>query len=411
MNDNANALGAGEEPEVLTLFEEQVPVNPVGAESEADVAELLGAARANVSATDWTVETLLSQLRKGRIDLSPRFQRRAAWVNPTKSRFIESVILNYPIPQIVLAEKQDQPGYFFVIDGKQRLLALRQFFASAEDDAEFTPYRLSGLTILTDLKNMGLSRLELERPDLLAQMENHTIRTVAIRNWLSEAFLYTLFLRLNTGSVPLSPQELRQALVPGPFVDWADEASGMSVGLRRLLGNDGPDRRMVDAELLVRYLGLRAARTPYAGNLKEFLDTTCREFNRRWSTDADWAAGQLYELEAAIEAGFEIFGDDGVCRKWNGRRFERALNRAVFDVQIYYLADPDVRARSLSAAADVDAAFQHLCDTDPDFLRAITTTTKSGAAFRDRFEGWRGALGSVIGAVPDLPVALSATEA
>lgn len=69
----------------LVLIDEQVPVSSAGGESEEDVVSRLGAARANVSATDWTVETLLSQLRKGRIDLSPRFQRRAAWVNATKS--------------------------------------------------------------------------------------------------------------------------------------------------------------------------------------------------------------------------------------------------------------------------------------------------------------------------------------
>lgn len=311
--------------------------------------------------------------------------------------------MNYPIPQIVLAEKQDQPGHFFVIDGKQRLLALRQYFATPDDDPEFSPYRLTGLTILTDLKGMGLGRVQTDRPELVAQLENHTIRTVAIRNWGSEEFLYTLFLRLNTGSVPLSPQELRQALVPGPFVDWVDEASGQSPGLRVLLGNDAPDRRMVDAELLVRHIGLATARIPYAGNLKDFLDKTCAAFNADWQSEAAGLAVRLEDLEGAITAAINIFGSDGVCRKWNGRRYERALNRAVFDVQMHFLAYPDIRARATAAGEAVDAAFRSLCETDPDFLRAITTTTKSGAAFRDRFEGWRGALESVIGDVPPIP--------
>ncbi|CAB4957280.1 unannotated protein [freshwater metagenome] len=405
--------GPREAPEAdeLVLFDEQVPVSSAGGESEEDVVSRLGAARANVSATDWTVETLLSQLRKGRIDLSPRFQRRAAWVNPTKSRFIESVILNYPIPQIVLAEKQGQPGHFFVIDGKQRLLALRQFFATAADDPDFSSYRLSGLTILTDLKGMGLARLQTDRPDLVAQLENHTIRTVAIRNWGSEEFLYTLFLRLNTGSVPLSPQELRQALVPGPFVDWADEASGASPGLRLLLGNDGPDRRMVDAELLVRHIGLATARIPYGGNLKDFLDKTCGAFNADWQTEAAGLAGRLVDLEGAIGTALAIFGDDGVCRKWNGKRYERALNRAVFDVQMHFFAYPDVRDRAVEAGPAVAAAFRSLCQDDPGFLRAITTTTKSSAAFRDRFDGWRTALAAVIGELPPLPPSLTAAPA
>jgi len=32
-----------------------------------------------ISGTDWTVETILLQLKKGNIDLNPRFQRRDAW--------------------------------------------------------------------------------------------------------------------------------------------------------------------------------------------------------------------------------------------------------------------------------------------------------------------------------------------
>lgn len=54
--------------------------------------------------TDWTVRTLLHQIEQGNIDLSPDFQRRDAWSLRNKSRFIESVALQLPIPQIVLAD-------------------------------------------------------------------------------------------------------------------------------------------------------------------------------------------------------------------------------------------------------------------------------------------------------------------
>src|SRR6187402_3579174 len=70
--------------------------------------------------TDWTVETLVLQLRKNVIELDPSFQRRDAWRTTRKSRFIESLILGLPIPQLVLAERKQRRGTFFVIDGKQR---------------------------------------------------------------------------------------------------------------------------------------------------------------------------------------------------------------------------------------------------------------------------------------------------
>jgi hypothetical protein len=78
-----------------------------------------------------------------------------------------------------------------------------------------------------------------------------------IRNWPDEKFLYQVFLRLNTGSVPLSPQELRQALHPGPFSSFVDSFSGSSIEIRYILGLSAPDFRMRDAELVIRYFAFR----------------------------------------------------------------------------------------------------------------------------------------------------------
>ena len=54
-----------------------------------------------VTATDWTVETLISQLKKRNIKLDPSFQRRDAWTAKRKSEFIESLFLGLPVPQVV----------------------------------------------------------------------------------------------------------------------------------------------------------------------------------------------------------------------------------------------------------------------------------------------------------------------
>ncbi|MFE6767474.1 DUF262 domain-containing protein [Streptomyces griseus] len=388
--------------------EEMLPVDADSGESEEDVIDNLSAARASISATDWTIETIVTQMRKGRIDLNPKFQRRAAWTNPTKSRFIESAILSYPIPQIVLAEKPERPGHYFVIDGKQRLLALRQFYAGegSEKDVGFDPFKITGTSILESVRGFDIKKLENQRVDLFDAFENHTIRTVSIKGWGSEAFLYTLFLRLNTGSVPLSPQELRQALVPGDFVNFVDEQSGISPGLQHLLGNKGPDRRMIDAEMLVRYFGFQNSPMKYRGNLKDFLDKTCVHFNNYWASAQRDIIGQLADLERAIDAARQIFSDEGACHKWSGLRWERSLNRAVFDVQIYALANSEVRERALGRAPEVKDAFKSLCIENDKFVAAVTSTTKSIEATRNRFNIWNDTLESVIGTSPQLPACL-----
>ena len=69
-----------------------------------------GSVAAVVSGTDWTTETIVSQLKRGNIDLNPRFQRRDAWNPDRKSRLIESLIVGLPVPQIVLAESKESRG-------------------------------------------------------------------------------------------------------------------------------------------------------------------------------------------------------------------------------------------------------------------------------------------------------------
>src|SRR5665647_2874723 len=114
----------------------------VGAETESDAGVISpdGLRQAFVTASDWTTATIIDQLRRGNIDLNPRFQRREVWQPPRKSRFIESLLLNFPVPQIVLAEKQGQRGRYVVLDGKQRLLTLRQFCVEAEEHEEDKPF-------------------------------------------------------------------------------------------------------------------------------------------------------------------------------------------------------------------------------------------------------------------------------
>lgn len=364
--------------------------------------------QAAVSSTDWTVETLVSQMRKGRIDLNPRFQRRNAWVDLRKSRLIESVILRYPIPQIVLAEQPDAPGTFFVIDGKQRLLSLRQFCAvpGSAEDADFAPLQLKGLEVLEDLNGVKWDELEAEHPDLSAKLENHTIRTVFISQWNSEDLLLSMFLRLNTGSVTLSPQELRQALKPGKFSDWLDISSIESPGLRRLLGSDQPDRRMVDAELLVRHLGLTRSPIQYRGNLKRFLDDTTGAFNEDWSYWEEQVEEGLAELELAIECAFDLFPEDAVCRKWTKDRWERPFNRAIFDFQILAFTDPAVRAAATGRGEDLIGEFKQLCMRGRKFPQAITSTTKTPDAFKTRIDAWHKVVAKVTGTSFTKPVAI-----
>jgi hypothetical protein len=237
---------------------------------EQDVSEQIppGSVAAVVSGTDWTTETIVSQLKRTNIQLRPRFQRRDAWKRDRKSRFIESLIVGLPIPQIVLAESKQDRGKFIVLDGKQRLLSILQFWGIGE--GENNAYALSGTTLRPDLKGVTFQHLKTHhaRESDYNALCNQPIRTVVIRNWADTNFLHTVFLRLNTGSVTLSPQELRQALLPGSFSDYVDDATSTDKTLQSLLGLSEPDPRMRDIEIFARFLAFRFFVRTYPGRMK-----------------------------------------------------------------------------------------------------------------------------------------------
>ncbi|MFF4891217.1 DUF262 domain-containing protein [Micromonospora chersina] len=400
------------EDEAITENSEDEPVGLVSdqGEDESDAADDTYRFEASIAAKDWTVETLVSQMRKGRIDLSPSFQRRNAWLDNRKSKLIESILLGFPIPQIVLAEKPEKPGHFFVLDGKQRLLALRQFFVDEDShlDEGFEKLTLKSLEVLGDLNGFDASDLEDQRPELLAALENNTIRTVVLGQWKSERLLLSLFLRLNTGSVPLSPQELRQALIPGGFIQWLDEVSGSMIPMRRLLGNSHPDRRMVDAELALRHLAFSMSPVPYRGSLKQFLDDTSRALNDRWEEFQPQATGEVEELAEALDFLLTTFGPAQACRKWSRWRYERALNRAVYDIQAYSFSFSDIREAAEGRGEEILREFNKACDENTAFIRAITSTTKTREAFAVRHKVWAAVIKKTCGIQYPLPQPLDA---
>jgi hypothetical protein len=349
-----------------------------------------------VSGNDWTTETLINQIDKGNILLNPSFQRRDAWDPKRKSKFIESLILGLPVPQVVLAESKEKRGAYIVLDGKQRLLSIRQFSAE-DDDPTYVPLKLRALEIRDDLNGHNLSSLR-ENVDLfddLSSFENQPIRTVVIKNWPDEAFLYHVFLRLNTGSVPLSPQELRQALHPGPFVSFLDEASTESHALRAILKLKKPDFRMRDAELLLRYLSFKNYLSLYTGTLKKFLDEACQTLNDQWSDQEDVIREQLDQLEQSHNAVKQIFGGNSY-RKWSGEAYESRFNRAVFDVLILSFSIPNVRAAAVGRENEIENAFKQLCSGSSEFTSAIESTTKSIGATHSRISLWNSILNGIL---------------
>lgn len=329
-------------------MDEEVRFEATMEEDETDgIATEVDFSDAVVWGTDWTTETIARQIAKGNIDLNPSFQRRDAWTKKEKSKLIESLMLGIPVPPIVLAEDSKNRNRYIVIDGKQRLLSIMQFYADCQsikgemEDGKYETLTLSGLEILQFLNKATYSKV----PDnYLSNIDNGTIRTIAIKHWPDENFLYTVFLRLNTGSKKLSPQELRQALKPGDFLNYLDTASADSEALRKMLNNTQPDKRMRDVELALRYFGFKYYITDYKGNLRDFMDSTCEKLNQAWAEKEDEIREDFLQLEKAIKFVFSLFPIHPFGRYSDGKS-SRSFNRCIFELFSFYFSRKDIRDR------------------------------------------------------------------
>lgn len=344
-----------------------------------------------VAPSDWTVGTIFGLIGK-QIDLDPKFQRRNVWSKEAKSRFIESLFLGVPIPQILLSSKAGEKNNFLVLDGKQRLISIKEFVDGRFLDG--TVFKLQRMRILKDeLEGKSWSEIS-ENESWKSRFENETLRTVVLRGWSVEEVLYEVFYRLNSGSVKLSPMELRMSLHPGDFlqliISWTEAPSE----LHTLLGRRSPDPRMSDVELAVRFLGFYLGNEVYRGNLKAFLDDVCKNLNKRFSRD-DGAKleveNALFEMCEAIKVGITVFGIDKFCRKYVQGGYERRFNRAIFDVLVGALSDPRVRTVASKQPSEFVELYQEVAGSQ-SFLKSVESTTKSIEATKYRFQSFYGAL-------------------
>ena len=207
-------------------FEEPMDLN------EAEQEDLLEAEsvtqQVTYSGQDFDVEGLVRRMNKDDI-LIPKFghederittagfQRSFVWTRPQMDRFIESLLLGYPIPGIFLVRQADRR--YLVLDGQQRLRTLQQFYKGEFAGREFS------LNNVTDrLKGLTYQNLPEDERRLL---DNTFFQTTIVDTDGSRESLevvYQIFERLNSGGTQLTPHEIRVALYPGPFIDFRGEA-------------------------------------------------------------------------------------------------------------------------------------------------------------------------------------------
>jgi hypothetical protein len=337
-----------------------------------------------VYSRDWTVETIVTQINKGNIDLNPKFQRRNAWNDGKRSKLIESLILSIPVPEIVLAEDPVKKKSFIVIDGKQRLLSIAGFI-----DPEIQYWEkpsLSGLKTIKDLNGIDYETLKSNEnfEDIERSLLNSDIRCTIISNYTNNDVLYDIFYRLNTGSVPLSSQELRQVLNKGHFADFLIQATEAVLPIHKILKLSEPDKRLRDVEIILLFLSIELFAVHYRGNLKIFLDSSMEKVTIDWENIKNDVFSIFDHFNKTSEYLLNIFPKNKVGRKFVNDKWEGRFNKTLFQVEAFYFSRIPSENFTPQANDIFIKGFKSLCE-NPDFRSTIEATTKSLENYRTRF--------------------------
>ncbi|MEV1007594.1 DUF262 domain-containing protein [Streptomyces sp. NPDC049881] len=325
-----------------------------------------------------TVDLLLSRLREGMIDLAPDFQRRAGiWSDVQQSRLIESLLLRIPISSFHMA--QDQEDNWAVVDGIQRLTAIARFMAP--EVVKMPPLILRGLDYLkqhhgsryTDLT--GRLRIRLRETQLVVHI---------IQQATPEAVKFNVFSRINTGGMPLKPQEIRHAMIPGAvrgfLADLAEDPAFTTA-----TGGSVSNERMADREMVLRFMAFRLA-DPAEHVTQDFDQFLVDSMHRINKAGKDGRERLAREFRQSMKCAVDVFGEHAF-RKWNGGKGKSPINKALFETVAVNLAalDDQQRARLVTSRDAVRKGFFGLMK-DWDFDRSISVATGDPKKVRTRFQ-------------------------
>lgn len=278
---------------------------------------------------DYAVRTLVDMVMEGDLILNPDYQRLYRWEPEKASRFVESIVLNIPVPVVYFAEEGD--GTFSVIDGQQRLTSLINFIKPEAGQA----LTLTGLKLRPDINNKSFN--ELDRTDRSA-ITKRPIRCIVVLNESDKALKFEVFERLNTGSSALTEQEVRNSIFHGNFNDLIKSLAQNESFLEMIALPDQHKRNMKAEELILRFFAYRelSDTTDYPGSYTEYLNNYIEQ-NRSHSPS------KLEELQKLFnDTVTEIYKHLGpgvafrrpLTRGSDGRFAHTLINGAIYESQM-----------------------------------------------------------------------------
>lgn len=320
----------------------------------------------NILTREPTIEQLLRRINEEALDLAPEFQRQAnIWKNDVKSRLIESILIRIPLPAFYV-DATDEDNWL-VVDGLQRLSALKEFINEKDQDKKL---KLTGLEYLEDLEGKTYEQLERRYQ---RRIEETQVTVYLIQKGTPPEVKYNIFKRINTGGTRLSNQELRHALNPGKSTKFLAKLAKNKNFLQVVKLNESKTKRMDDREFVLGFLAY--AITSYKdyqdGARDLFLSQALSKVNQMNEEELNNIENSFNK---AMVAASEIFGENAFRKisKKNKRKYP--VNKALFEVwsvTLSHLTDNEIKILKNKRQILIDK-FINYADNDKEFLASIS---------------------------------------
>ncbi|MDJ0598985.1 MAG: DUF262 domain-containing protein [Crocosphaera sp.] len=220
-----------------------------------------------------SIGEIINLYRDKDLILNPAFQRLFRWNDDQKTKFIESILIGIPIPQIFVA--QQSSGQWTIVDGVQRVSTLLQLTGNLKDKEPLKLTECEYLPSIVDSKWDDLPQ-DLQRIFRRSKLDINIILT---ENSLQSQ--YELFKRLNSGGIHLEDQEMRNCLIimlDESFYDKVNDLKEYENFQKCLcLSQDKLDKEY-HMELILRFFIAKHGKTNYdkyqmsTSLLKDFID-------------------------------------------------------------------------------------------------------------------------------------------
>jgi len=342
----------------------------------------------NINIVTRTIGQLIDMLRYNEILIPPYQRLPNLWKEKQKSRFIESLMLNLPIPLFYFDEAEDKK--WKVIDGLQRISTLEHFVLGGLKDKTLSGNK--NALILDDLEFKtefnGKTWDELPR-EIQRRIEVCQVTINLIQKGTPEEVKYSIFSRINQGGIELKAQEIRTALFQGYKVDFIKElvspSTAMGKSFALATNNSVPTKRQDDLDFATRFISF------FILGYEQYepdMDLFQIKGTKSIPNDITELEKISKSFQQAMQLAYDIFGIDAF-RKTN-KVIVKRINKPLFEIISVCFAqlNSSEKEKLLHKKDDFVYAFNDLQNNET-FWNAITTGTASKDSVRKRHEIFR----------------------